>query len=262
MMTKVVDYGSGRYVKMEGLEHRVAAKTGTALQLVRNNEGKLEYSMDDVIASIIGFFPVEDPKVVIGVHIWFPKHGERHGGQLAGPVFEAVGENVVERLRIPRDVEPERRSTRLVSVTESVEKAKTMEECLKDGILPDLSGLTMGEVNRILTSVDLEARFKGTGFAFSQEPEAGTALDGVELCRVEFLVMEQQLMNMTGLPVFHIQEVEPSTHLLATTMALLILARCFPESEGNTASRFATASAIIPARSRSTTISRGRRAAS
>lgn len=186
MMTAVVDYGTARSVKIEGFDGRIAAKTGTAVQAEADEAGKVVYSNDRVISSMVGFFPIENPQVVISVHVWFPKGEETHGGDLCGPVFTKVGEFVADRMSIPRYIEkPEEFAANTKNEGER-EIKKTIDEYLSEGLMPNLTGMTMGEVHRLLARLEIESRFSGSGFACRQAPEVGETLAGVRVCQVAF----------------------------------------------------------------------------
>jgi cell division protein FtsI/penicillin-binding protein 2 len=74
----------------------VAGKTGTA-QRLKESGG---YSDTEVDVSFIGYFPASDPRVVITVVIYNPQEGLRYGGQLAGPSFKRVAEQLIHVLGI------------------------------------------------------------------------------------------------------------------------------------------------------------------
>lgn len=93
LLERVVEDGTGRRAQIEGF--RVAGKTGTA-QKLKENGG---YSQDKYIASFVGIVPVEAPRLVIAVAIDEPRNG-RYGGQVAAPVFQAIGTKALASLGI------------------------------------------------------------------------------------------------------------------------------------------------------------------
>ena len=95
MMENVMINGTGAAIKLDG--YRVAGKTGTA-QKAAFGQG---YDTDAYIGSFVGFFPVEDPTIVIYVMIDEPK-GNYYGYASAGPVFSAIAAYTAEHLAIPR----------------------------------------------------------------------------------------------------------------------------------------------------------------
>jgi stage V sporulation protein D (sporulation-specific penicillin-binding protein) len=78
----VVSYGTGQNAKLEGLE--MCGKTGTAQKAKPNERG---YENNKYIASFVGFFPADDPKIVGLIVLDNPKTAHL-GGQTAAPVFK------------------------------------------------------------------------------------------------------------------------------------------------------------------------------
>jgi cell division protein FtsI/penicillin-binding protein 2 len=88
LLTGVVERGTGADAKVEGVT--VAGKTGTAQRLV---DGK--YSNNSHNGSFVGFFPAEDPQVLITVILNNPKSGEFYGGKVAAPIFKRIAEKII-----------------------------------------------------------------------------------------------------------------------------------------------------------------------
>ncbi|HEY3761171.1 MAG TPA: penicillin-binding transpeptidase domain-containing protein [Verrucomicrobiae bacterium] len=76
-------------------EYVVAGKTGTA-QKVENGA----YVHGKYFASFIGFFPADNPQLVISIVMDEPKEGF-YGGLVCGPVFHNVAERCASYLNIP-----------------------------------------------------------------------------------------------------------------------------------------------------------------
>lgn len=89
ILSKVVSDGSGRRAKLKKV--KVGGKTGTA-QKIKPGGG---YSHTDFYASFIGFFPVQEPKYVMGVVIDEPRT-YYYGGMIAAPLFKKIAEKIVE----------------------------------------------------------------------------------------------------------------------------------------------------------------------
>ncbi|MBK9226814.1 MAG: PASTA domain-containing protein [Ignavibacteria bacterium] len=87
LLTGVVERGTGTDAKLEGL--RVAGKTGTSQRLI---DGK--YSSNSHNASFVGYFPAEDPEVLITVILNNPKSGEFYGGKVAAPIFKRIAQKI------------------------------------------------------------------------------------------------------------------------------------------------------------------------
>lgn len=97
----VVTDGTGKAAAVEGFE--VAGKTGTS-QKVDRATGR--YSRHKVVASFVGFVPVEQPRLAIIVVIDEPST-LRWGGSIAAPTFRDIARESLKHLRkAPVDREP------------------------------------------------------------------------------------------------------------------------------------------------------------
>ncbi len=94
ILETVVESGTGKQAKLVG--YRAAGKTGTS-QKVDPQSGT--YSSSNVIASFVGFVPVEQPRLAMLVVIDEPEVGP-WGGEAAAPVFGSVAKRVLPHLGI------------------------------------------------------------------------------------------------------------------------------------------------------------------
>ena len=94
LLEEVVKNGTGKAGAINKIS--VAGKTGTAQKIDITTRKYSEYRY---VSSFIGFFPVEDPQVLISVIIDEPKGGY-WGGYIAAPVFSKTGEEVARYLDI------------------------------------------------------------------------------------------------------------------------------------------------------------------
>jgi hypothetical protein len=69
---------------------KIAGKTGTSQKLVDGQYSKKSYT-----ASFIGYFPAEDPQIVIAVIIDAPKSGSYYGGSVSAPIFKRIAERII-----------------------------------------------------------------------------------------------------------------------------------------------------------------------
>jgi len=104
MMTTVVDEGTGKSARIEGLQ--VAGKTGTAQ--------KAPYGCGRYVGSFGGFLPANDPKLVIFVTIDEPK-GSHYGSVVAAPVFREIARRVIWYMRVPHKTPDEFESARMAA---------------------------------------------------------------------------------------------------------------------------------------------------
>jgi cell division protein FtsI/penicillin-binding protein 2 len=84
----VVERGTGKDAKVENI--RIAGKTGTSQKMV---EGK--YSKSKYTSSFIGYFPADDPQIVVAVIIDAPGAGEYYGGKVSAPIFKRITERII-----------------------------------------------------------------------------------------------------------------------------------------------------------------------
>ena len=65
----------------------------------------------------------------------------------------------------------------------------------RDGLMPDLRGLSARDANRTLTKIGMTGRFSGDGFVLEQSPAAGTVLVPGTACA---LTLGRQPPSRTG----------------------------------------------------------------
>ena len=80
--------------------YMVAGKTGTSKKPKANGGG---YTANQVFTSFVGYFPIENPKVLIMVVVDNPKGCDIWGSTVAGPIFNAVATDVARILNIDPD---------------------------------------------------------------------------------------------------------------------------------------------------------------
>ncbi len=96
ILETVVESGTGQQAKLNG--YRAAGKTGTSQKIDPETES---YSATSVIASFVGFAPVEEPRLAMLVVIDDPtEDGWRWGGKSAAPVFGNVASRVLPHLGV------------------------------------------------------------------------------------------------------------------------------------------------------------------
>src|SRR6204780_5392687 len=90
--------GTGKPAALNG--YTAAGKSGTA-QKIDPHTGR--YSPNQYVASFVGFAPVNEPAVTILVVLDSPE-GAHHGGEVGGPVFKRIAEQVLAYLDVAHDV--------------------------------------------------------------------------------------------------------------------------------------------------------------
>ncbi len=163
METVVGPNGTGHKAFIEG--YSVAGKTGTAQRI---DPVTKRYSDEDVSSLFMGFAPSNDPELVIVVTIHCPR-GKHGGGTVAAPVFKNVMEYSLHYLGVPSSCPV---NIKTASVNPSM-YLKTGYEVLTRGMMPDMTGLTIGEVVSIMKELGADFIIEGTGKLNKQYPVPG-----------------------------------------------------------------------------------------
>lgn len=211
LMAGVVLEGTGKPAALNGWTD--AGKSGTAQKI---DPGTGRYSPDKYVASFVGFAPVSDPVVTILVVLDSPV-GAHHGGDVGGPVFRRVAEQVLQYLDTPHDIPvvpavemaARRREVAKLDAREDAEDlqlakdrdeaaapaapqqaaeaapviagntaAPTVEFGGEPGItVPSLSGQSVRGVTEACSKLGLTPVLVGTGFALDQSPQAGARVN-------------------------------------------------------------------------------------
>ena len=190
IMEQVVDHGTAKNVKMAG--YTIAGKTGTAHKLVNGRYSNTEYN-----ASFVGFIPSRDPAVAIIVVMESP-HGPNsyYGATVSAPIFKRIAEaaltylGVGPNLNAPPPVhvarhDPNQDSGATATLPRVAENFDARIEPARNGLMPDLRGLSARDALRLLSLAGMTARMAGSGFVVQQYPEAGAALDGAAVCTLQ-----------------------------------------------------------------------------
>jgi hypothetical protein len=107
-------------------------------------------------------------------------------------VFKRVAEAALRHLAVPPSVNPvppvlvARASDRDAPAPQPARAASLLEPSLlhvaREGLMPDLRGLSGREALRILARAGLTARIRGDGLVTDQNPEAGTPVERGAVC--------------------------------------------------------------------------------
>jgi cell division protein FtsI/penicillin-binding protein 2 len=135
----VVENGTGKLANIKNLS--IAGKTGTSEKLNARGSG---YSKSNYIASFIGFFPVSNPELVILVMLDSPQAPHHTGGSSAAPTFSKIVKRIVGLPGFAKLVQNNTKEYSLVYV-------------------PDLTGYTIEEAQKILKNLNLNYVIKGDG---------------------------------------------------------------------------------------------------
>jgi cell division protein FtsI (penicillin-binding protein 3) len=193
MMETVVLSGTGKLAHLNG--YTAAGKSGTAQEI---DPATGRYSPNKYMASFVGFAPVNEPAVTILIVFDSPV-GAHHGGEIGGPVFKRIAEQVlayldvspdvpvpsdletaknIQHARAPdEDLSDEINQTRFKAAAEQPDASPATTMVLNDEnavIVPDLAGETVRSVTEDCSRLGLVPSLIGSGLALEQSPEAGT----------------------------------------------------------------------------------------
>jgi cell division protein FtsI (penicillin-binding protein 3) len=203
MMEDVVLEGTGKPAQLSG--YTAAGKSGTA-QKIDPSTGR--YSATQYNSSFVGFAPVNDPAISILVVLDSPV-GAHHGGEVGGPVFKRVAEQVLAYLAVPHDVpapsdaETAKRlkAAPLPAAVSDTAKANfeaavarknqasapTVAFSAEDAVaVPRLIGQSVRAVTEECGSLGLVPSLVGSGIALEQYPDAGTQVQPGSQVMVRF----------------------------------------------------------------------------
>jgi cell division protein FtsI (penicillin-binding protein 3) len=198
MLEGVVLNGTGKLARLDG--YTSAGKTGTAQKF---DTATGHYSAHNLIASFVGFAPINTPAITILVQLDSPA-GAHEGGQVAAPAFKRIAQQVLPYLNVPRDVplsvgtprhgrapaadqilaevsdfdpaqsEPNTAAEDPIPAAAPGAAGPTVELAEGQGIpAPQFRGKTVREVTEECIKLGLNPVLVGTGIASEQSPEPG-----------------------------------------------------------------------------------------
>ncbi len=156
----------------------VAGKTGTAQKVNPNGRG---YLPGTYVSSFVGMIPANDPSFVIYVVVDSPKK-QYYGSQVAGPLFSKLATFAVRHEGIaPRWLNEQQAQGLLPSLAVKAEASVTPEALqvaspVDPEGMPNISNLTLREVQEQLLNRELNISIHGSGTVSRFYPEEGTPL--------------------------------------------------------------------------------------
>ncbi len=175
--------GTGKNARIQNVS--VAGKTGTSQKF---DFASNRYSSEKVRTSFIGFFPAEDPRVVIFVMIDEPKR-DKWGGVAAAPVFKHIGEqilrcydgNAADAFENQEEA-PKTPEIQLVTTKDEMGSENALDEML----MPDFRGMSVKRVLKLARQRGIGLNAVGSGWAVKQEPSPGVPIGEKPMCTVVF----------------------------------------------------------------------------
>jgi stage V sporulation protein D (sporulation-specific penicillin-binding protein) len=163
ILASVVSVGSGKAASVPG--YRIAGKTGTAQIPDKGRYG------NKVVASFIGFAPVDHPRFVGIVALYEPDTPVTFGSVLAAPVFGAIAKDVLRYLNV-KPTEP----VTTGGLTETATGAPTVDLPAMLTV-PDVRNLPVSDALSTLEALGLKGQPTGSsGLVYSQVPSPSSPL--------------------------------------------------------------------------------------
>jgi cell division protein FtsI (penicillin-binding protein 3) len=185
-MRGAVDSGTASKAKIAGMS--IGGKTGTSQRLVNGS-----YSNKSHVASFVGFFPIEDPKILILIILDSPTNGY-YGGQVAAPIFREIAMRVMNS------------SGEFSKEPDPVKNPAFVRNTIT---IPDLRGFKLEDAQEIAEAAGLKLLCQSSkGVVIGQEPSAGhieksnTSITVRTLDKSdEKMRSKQRLPNLAGLTI-------------------------------------------------------------
>lgn len=145
---------------------RMAVKTGTAQMIDPKTKA---YSEKDFIASTLGIFPADNPRIALYIAIVKPKGASYLGGQIAAPVLREAAEAVLSNIDVARGKSP--------TIVHNGSIVLPREPVASIGqVMPDFAGFPKRSLLPLLDREDIKVIINGEGYVRSQTPAPGTAI--------------------------------------------------------------------------------------
>lgn len=201
LLSGVVERGTGTDAALDGI--KVAGKTGTSQRLV---DGK--YSSNSHTASFIGYFPAENPGIIIAIVLDDPKSGEYYGGKVSAPVFQKIATRILAYKGINElnFTEPDFQSTDMQYVLNESQQQNSAKFTV-----PNLINLRLEDAKEILKEkkIDFEVigqipKSKENGFVIidtqSPAPNEIVDLSGDTKIKISVKFTKEKLNNLVSVP--------------------------------------------------------------
>mgnify|MGYP000865807211 FL=1 len=191
-MYEVVEHGTAKNAKIENI--MVGGKTGTTQRLENNS-----YSKSSYFTSFVGFFPVDEPKVVCYIMVSSPEKA-KYGGSVAAPIFKKVADRLVEAdynlrpdfsIKSASVLKEELKKDKIKGNTNvysdiSKNSVKNKKKVYKiENGMPNLVNLSMRDAVAILTELGIKYKVNGKGKVINQTVNPGKKINTNTVCTIE-----------------------------------------------------------------------------
>lgn len=165
MLSASKEGGTGKRASISGVP--IAVKTGTAQMA---NEKKAGYSDTDFLASCIGIFPKDAPKIILYLACVKPRGETTYGELIAAPAISDVASQLIDYLGMARENATTIEHSGKIRLDDS-------NEILELGdMMPSLIGKSKKQLLHIIKNTEYKVNIQGDGYVYKQNPEAGVAL--------------------------------------------------------------------------------------
>ncbi len=170
MMLKVTSKG-GTGERASIPKYEIAGKTGTSQVYDVKNK---RYYTDKHILSFLGFYPLENPEIIILIVVRMPKNMiDATGGLIAAPIFREISIKINSYLNII----PVGNFVSVNNKAEFPNKGISLKIYDNYEIIPDFSGLNIKQSVILAERLGMTPNFIGSGIAFKQYPNVGVKVD-------------------------------------------------------------------------------------
>jgi cell division protein FtsI (penicillin-binding protein 3) len=205
MMEGVVEHGTATNLK--DADYKIAGKTGTA-QIAKEKYGYRSGSKISYQASFCGYFPADNPLYSCIVVVNAPSNSVYYGNLVAGPVFKEISDKVYstrffkeyvtekkdgKTLAAPdagngyrEDINTVLRELGIrsessvddnwIATRESGDTIRIVALSPRQGLVPDVRGMTLRDAMYLLENSGLRVNFNGKGRVRRQSPEHGARI--------------------------------------------------------------------------------------
>jgi len=195
MMKEVVEDGTGTEAYIPDLS--IGGKTGTTQKLINKQYSNKEYN-----SSFVGFFPVEDPQILILIVVSSPKVG-RYGGKVAAPIFHEIAQRILDGDRniiiqkTPKnnyDSGPKlkQQQNHDIFVTSDLSEQKSSAKINKKKyltadttVMPDLNNFTKREAIKIMHEFGIKYKTEGSGTVIFQSIAPNSKINAGLVCVIK-----------------------------------------------------------------------------
>lgn len=180
----VVENGTGKNASIKQVE--VGGKTGTSQKLIDGNYSKSEYN-----ASFVGFFPADNPQVVIYILVNSPVKA-KYGSAVAAPIFKKVAERIysydLKQFENPLNnsfPEENIRTVKNDNPKKQNEFTFTKNSNKDAAVMPDLRTLNVRDALVVISKIGIKSVVNGSGVVIRQSIIPGTKIKPGSVCTID-----------------------------------------------------------------------------